>query len=129
MLNTKLPLIRSHVIVRPFCEDRNRIGVHSHQQRRYIYHACNKTSTETAGTPFYGLKFQAWIVTLVLALLAGGCPLKRLSSSLRSMNAPSPIGKSKPGSMPNQVWNTWFAKAGGPGQADGLYVKVQGAEV
>jgi transposase-like protein len=66
--------MRPNLIVCPFCEWRNCIGVHSHQQRRYICHACNKTFAATIGTPWYGLKYPAWMVTVVLALLASGCP-------------------------------------------------------
>jgi transposase-like protein len=51
------------------------IGVHSHKERRYICHVCNKTFSATKGTPFYRLRTEGDQVTLVLALLAHGCPV------------------------------------------------------
>ena len=52
-----------------------RIGFHSHSERRYICHTYGKTFAETIGTPLYGLKHPAWLVIVVLALLASGCPI------------------------------------------------------
>ena len=60
------------------CGASRRIGVHSHKERRYICHACGKTFAETRGTPLFGLKYPLWIVVLVLALLARGCPIPAL---------------------------------------------------
>jgi transposase-like protein len=50
------------------------IGVHYLQEHRYICHVCQKTFSATKGTPFYRLRADADQVTLVLALLAHGCP-------------------------------------------------------
>ena len=51
------------------------IGVHSHKERRYICHVCDKTFAETKGTVFYRLQADQDVVTMVIALLAHGCPL------------------------------------------------------
>jgi transposase-like protein len=51
------------------------IGVHQVKEHRYICHACKKTFSTTKGTPFYRLRTDAEQVTLVLALLAYGCPV------------------------------------------------------
>src|SRR4051794_28465850 len=59
----------------PACGASGRIGVHSYQERRYVCHACDKTFAETTGTPLYGLKHPLWLVVVVLALLACGCPI------------------------------------------------------
>ena len=69
----QLPL-RTEYIVCPQCTANDRIGIHSHDERRYICHHCDKTFAETVGTPFYHLKYPLAIVVLVLTLLAHGCP-------------------------------------------------------
>ena len=57
------------------CGASERIGIHSHQERRYICHSCGQTFAETKGTPLYGLKYPLWQVVIVLTLLAFGCPV------------------------------------------------------
>jgi transposase-like protein len=51
------------------------IHVHSLKEHRYLCDVCAKTFTETKGTVFYRLRTDAEQVTLVLALLAHGCPV------------------------------------------------------
>lgn len=58
----------------PDCGEEARIGVHSHQERRCICHACGGTFAETKGTVFFNLHYPIWVVVLVLTLLAHGCP-------------------------------------------------------
>ena len=55
--------------------DHGNIGVHSLIQRRYICHVCSKTFTDTKGTMFYCLRHSAEFVTLIVTLLAYGCPI------------------------------------------------------
>jgi transposase-like protein len=52
------------------------IGIHSRKERRYICHVCQKTFVETTGTVFYRLHKSKDVITLVLTLLAHGCPLQ-----------------------------------------------------
>jgi transposase-like protein/IS1 family transposase len=52
------------------------IGIHSRKERRYICHVCQKTFAETTGTVFYRLHKSKDVITLVLTLLAHGCPLQ-----------------------------------------------------
>jgi transposase-like protein len=51
------------------------IGIHQIKERRYLCHVCKKTFSATKGTPFYRLRSDAEQATLVLALLAHGCPV------------------------------------------------------
>ena len=51
------------------------IGVHHRKEHRYICHVCHKTFVETKGTVFYRLRTSADQVSLVLTLLAYGCPV------------------------------------------------------
>ena len=77
MLNTTRPPLRPELAVCPnsACGASDRIGVHSFKERRYICHSCGKTFAETVGTPLFGLKHPTWLVVVVLALLAHGCPI------------------------------------------------------
>src|SRR6266508_5129301 len=77
MLNTTLPPMRPELVVCPnsTCGASGRIGVHSIKERRYKCHTCGKTFAETTGTPLFGLKHPLWLVLVVLALLATGCPV------------------------------------------------------
>jgi len=51
------------------------IWIHSRKDKRYKYKVCRRTFRETQGTLFHGLRTDRVIVTLVLTLLAWGCPL------------------------------------------------------
>jgi transposase-like protein len=51
------------------------IGIHSRKEQRYICHICDKTFAATKGTVFYRLQTNQDVVTMVIALLAHGCPL------------------------------------------------------
>ena len=58
----------------PHCGEENRIGVHSHKERRLMCHACKTSFAETKGTIFFNLHYPIWVVVLVMTLLAYGCP-------------------------------------------------------
>lgn len=62
----------------PHCQEAQRIGIHSHAERRYRCHACRRTFAETQGTAFFGLHYPIWVVVLVVTLLAYGCPVQAL---------------------------------------------------
>ncbi len=62
------------------CPARGQVGkgnihVHSRKERRYVCQVCNKTFAETVGTVFYRLHKCQDVITVVLTLLAYGCPL------------------------------------------------------
>jgi transposase-like protein/IS1 family transposase len=50
------------------------IGIHSRKDKRFLCTECHKTFSATKGTAFYRLRTAAETVTLVMALLAHGCP-------------------------------------------------------
>jgi transposase-like protein len=54
---------------------RGNIGIHYAKEHRYLCHVCHKTFAETKGTAFYRMHTAPEVVTLVLTLLAHGCPL------------------------------------------------------
>lgn len=50
------------------------ITIHSQKERRYQCKACQKTFSERYGTAYYGLKKDEALFTIVITLLAYGCP-------------------------------------------------------
>src|SRR5499426_2146308 len=50
------------------------IGIHSCKDKRFLCTECHKTFSATKGTAFYRLRIAAETVTLVVTLLAHGCP-------------------------------------------------------
>ena len=54
--------------------DEGNIGIHSQKEKRYKCSVCGKTFTERSGTAFYRLHHNEELMTVVIALLANGCP-------------------------------------------------------
>ena len=54
------------------------IGIHSRKEQRFICTACRKTFTATKGTALYRLRTSAETVSLVVTLMAHGCPLQAI---------------------------------------------------
>ncbi len=60
------------------CPDKGRVGagnsgIHSQKKQRYRCKTCGDTFSATKGTPYYRLHKEAWLMTVVLILLAQGC--------------------------------------------------------
>jgi transposase-like protein/IS1 family transposase len=107
------------------------ISVHSRTERRFICQQCGKTFAERTGTPFYRLRTPTETVTLVVTLLAHGCPLQAIVAAF---------------GFDERTVADWLDRAGvhchavhehlvetprrlGQVQADELRVKLQGAIV
>src|SRR5437016_8883906 len=54
------------------------IGIHSQKEQRFICHECHKTFSATKGTVLYRLRTAAETVSLVVTLLAHGCPVQAI---------------------------------------------------
>jgi transposase-like protein/IS1 family transposase len=54
------------------------IGIHSCKDKRFICTECHKTFSATKGTAFYRLRTSAETVSLVVTLMAHGCPLQAI---------------------------------------------------
>jgi transposase-like protein len=114
------------------CPARGQVGrgnlqIHSQKERRYRCTLCETTFTERRGTPFYRCRTDPAWVTLVLTLLAYGCPLLAIEAAF---------------GFPARTVRQWLAKSGthcrqvheqqvlphelGQVQADELRVKLQG---
>jgi transposase-like protein len=57
---------------------RGNIGIHAQKEPRCICHACHKTFSATTGTVFDRLRTAAETVSLVVTLLAHGCPVQAM---------------------------------------------------
>ena len=54
------------------------IGIHSRQEQRFMCTECHQTFTATKGTALYRLRTSAETVSLVVTLMAHGCPLQAI---------------------------------------------------
>jgi len=105
------------------------LGVHSQKDRRYICRECGKTFSARTGTAFYRLRKETDLVTLVVSLLAYGCPVQAVVYAL---------------ALDERTVKRWLANSGrhsqqvhahlvqqprrlGQVQADELRIKLQGA--
>src|SRR2546429_849245 len=103
-----------------FCPNRNcpargqtgqgNIGIHSRKDQRFICHACQKTFSATKGTVFYRLRTAAETVSLVVTLLAHGCPVQAIVAAF---------------GCDERTVAEWWARAGRQGQAVHEYVVEQ----
>jgi len=78
------------------------IAIHSRKEHRFICKQCRKTFTATKGTTFYRLRTPAETVSLVLTLMAHGCPLQAIVVAC---------------GFDERTVATWFARAGRQAQA------------
>lgn len=65
------------------CPARGQVGegnirLHSRKDQRFVCTTCHKTFSATTGTAFYRLRTSAETVTLVVTLMAHGCPLQAI---------------------------------------------------
>lgn len=129
-----LPPMRPELVVcpKPECGASGRIGVHSHTKRQYICHACKKTFAETTGTLLYDLKLPAWLVVLVLTLLAHGCPVPAIVVAFRIDERTVAEWQFKAGQHARQVQQQVVCQGKvdvSQVQADELYTKTQAGPV
>jgi transposase-like protein/IS1 family transposase len=78
------------------------IGMHSRKAQRFICRQCRRTFTATKGTAFYRVRTPAETVSLVLTLMAQGCPLQAIVVAF---------------GFDERTVAAWFARAGRQAQA------------
>ncbi len=78
------------------------IGIHSRKDKRFLCTACHKTFSATKGTAFYRRRIAAETVTLVVTLLAHGCPPQAIVVAF---------------GFDERTVMRWRARGGGQGQA------------
>ena len=86
------------------------IGIHSRQDQRFICAQCRKTFAATKGTAFYRLRTAAETVSLVVTLLAHGCPVQAIVAAL---------------GFDERTIAAWWARSGRQGQAVHEYLVEQ----
>lgn len=119
------------------CRDKGRRGagnirIHARAEQRYRCTTCGRTFAATRGTPYFRLRTAAELVTLVVTLLAHGCPLQAIVAAF---------------GVDERTVATWWERAGehcqrlhahlvqaeqvdlGHVQADELWVKLAGQRV
>lgn len=115
----------------PDCGEEERIGVHSHQERRCICHGCGGTFAETKGTVFFNLHYPIWVVVLVLTLLAYGCPPAAIVAAFYLDERTIAAWHSKAGKHGQRVQDEVVCNGQvelGQVQADELCVNAQGGK-
>jgi transposase-like protein len=126
--------MRPELVVCPnsTCDASGRIGVHSIKERRYKCHGCGTTFAETTGTPLFGLKHPLWIVSVVLALLACGCPIPAVVFAFGVDERTVADWQHKGGQHARQIQAQVVCQGQidvGQVQADELYTKTQAGPV
>lgn len=86
------------------------IGIHARKDHRLLCTACHTTCTATQGTAFSRLRTSAETVSLVVTLLAHGCPLQAIVVAFAS---------------DERTVACWLARAGVHGQAVQAHVVEQ----
>ena len=104
------------------------IHVHSQKDRRYRCDVCGKTFTETKGTPFYRLRTVEETVTIVITLLAHGCPLQAIVAAFGVDERTVQAWQQRAGQHCQQVHEHLVAQPRDLGQvqADEIRAKLQG---
>src|SRR5215210_4688558 len=130
---TRTPM-RPELVVCPKsdCGASDRIGIHSHQERRNICHTCDRTFAETTGTLLYGLKHPIWLVLIVLTLLAHGCPTPAIVAAFALSERTVADWHLKAGQHAKTVHQQVVCQGQvdvGQVQADELYTKTQAGPI
>ncbi len=100
------PLLDAHGVLcpTPECPGNGAAGdlrVHSRRERRFRCRRCGRTFAATTGTPFYRRHHEAPLLTIVLALLAHGCPVQAIVFAY---------------GLHEDTVRTWLARGGGHAQ-------------
>ncbi len=108
------------------------IRVHSWGEHRYRCTVCDRTFAATTGTPFYRLQTAIEQVTLVVTLVAHGCPVQAIVAAFGVDERTVAAWQAKAGAHCQQV-HTQLVQQGqldlGHVQADELWVKKVGGKV
>lgn len=104
------------------------IGVHSRKEQRYVCRVCGKTFAARKGTAFYRLRTAEETVTLVVTLLAYGCPIQAVVVAFGLDERTVRAWQTRAGQQCEQVHGHIVAQPRDLGQvqADEIWVKLQG---
>jgi transposase-like protein/IS1 family transposase len=104
------------------------IGIHSRKDRRFLCTACRKTFSASKGTAFYRLHTAAETVSLVITLMAHGCPLQAIVVAFGYDERTVAQWMARGGRQGQAVQEHLVEQPRdlGQGQADEIRVKTQG---
>lgn len=107
------------------------IGIHSQKEQRYRCRVCGQTFAARKGTAFYRLRTAEETVTLVVTLLAHGCPLQAIVVAFGLDERTVAGWQARAGAQCQQVQEHLVERPRDLGQvqADELWVKLQGVQV
>ena len=107
------------------------LGIHSRKERRYRCRVCGKTFAARTGTAFYRLRTTEETVTLVVTLLAHGCPLQAIGVAFGIDERTVQAWETRAGEQCQRVQEHLVEQPRDLGQvqADELWVKLQGLKV
>jgi transposase-like protein len=107
------------------------IGIHSRKEDRYRCRVCGQTFVGRKGTTFYRLRTHEETVTLVIALLAHGCPLQAIVVAFGFDERTVQDWQARAGAQCQRVQGHLVERPRDLGQvqADELWVKLQGLKV
>ncbi|MCC6192756.1 MAG: IS1/IS6 family transposase [Anaerolineales bacterium] len=105
-----------------------KIGIHSRKEQRYRCRVCGQTFAARKGTAFYRLRTAEATVTLVVTLLAHGCPLQAIVVAFGLDERTVQAWQARAGTQCQQVQAHLVERPRDLGQvqADELWVKLQG---
>jgi transposase-like protein len=111
--------------------DKGNVGIHSQKERRYRCRQCGQTFAARKGTAFYRLRTAEETVTIVITLLAYGCPLPAIVAAFGFDERTVAGWHARAGAQCQQVHEHLVAQPRDLGQvqADELWVKLQGLKV
>jgi transposase-like protein len=111
--------------------NRGNIRVHHQKERRFLCTECEKTFSETKGTLFYRLRKSGDLITLVVTLIAYGCPLQAIVAAFGFDERTVKSWVNKSGRHCQQVHQDLVERPREVGQVqcDELRVKIQGAVI
>jgi transposase-like protein len=104
------------------------IGIFHKKERRYICHQCHHTFAETKGTVFYRRRMAPDLITLVVTLLAHGCPVQAIVAAFALDARTVQDWQTRAGAHCQQVHEHLVQQPRDLGQvqADEIRVKLQG---
>ncbi len=107
------------------------VGIHSQKERRYRCRECGQTFSARRGTAFYRLRTAEETVTLVITLLAHGCPLPAIVVAFGFDERTVAEWHARAGVQSQRVHDHLVEQPRDLGQvqADELWVKLQGLKV
>jgi transposase-like protein len=107
------------------------IGIHSRKEGRYRCRVCGQTFVGRKGTTFYRLRTSEATVTIVVALLAHGCPLQAIVVAFGFDERTVQDWQARAGGQCQRVQTHLVEQPRDLGQvqADELWVKLQGLKV